>query len=428
MNSTKNYYEEYMDKVSNLGLTVEAIDPKVWQDKKHLYRKGTMKTFKYHGGFKSWKEVYPKIKKLMTSLNKGKFARTIIIDPVDHKPHKQKLEGVRDFIMFLQQKDLGWSATPESIAANMLKSKEGKNIPLSDFLKMWDNKLQNINKINEKMDQLQDKKRISSLTDKEEKILKEKEKEYKLLTEYQKLRMKFSDKNILEGYKVVISIQPRLIASQSTQVSWDSCMRFDRRGGQTIYADNPSQGGVGGGIAGGVIVAYLVKYDDTKVAKPISRSLIKPFKNEDGEIFWYADKIYTSKAQILEDDFKIDKVNAAEMARFADKSAGKFQSFLYDILEPFNADLPEDTYSLSDAIYKDTKSEYKITPVTKYVMKGDFSDLKDKSSKFLTELAAQEPEIINKREWQEALFSHDVIDGDLNLSGSDIVVFGEPWS
>lgn len=415
------FYEKYMNKV----LQLEAIDQKTWADKKHLYRKGTMATFSKNGGLATWKEMYPQMKKIMKGINNGKFARTVIIDP-NGKVKKKKLLGNRDFIMFLAS--MGWSASEQSIEANTIKSKSVKEIALTDFLKMWDNKLKNINKVNQKMDELEDKEKEGKLSASEKKILVEKQKEYKALTEYQKMRSKFEDKNILNGKKVVISIVPRLIASQSTQVTWDSCMQFDRKSG-VVYADKARHGGVGGGIANGVLIAFLVEYNDNDIARPISRCLIKPFKNEKGDIFWYADKVYTAKQQMLIDEKGMTKADAKEMSAFADRSAGKFRALIYDILEPFNADIPEDTYQLSKGIYNDTKSEYKVTPVTKYIMRGDFSDLKGKDSKFLTELAQQELNIWNKREFQEAIFSHDVIEGDINLSNNqDIKVFGEPWS
>ena len=415
------FYEKYMNKV----LQMEAIDPKDWKDKKHLYRKGTMATFTKNGGLASWKEMYPQMKKIMKGINNGKFARTVVIEPTG-TVKKKKLAGNRDFILFLST--MGWSASEQSIEANTIKTKEGKEIALTDFLKMWDNKLKNINKVNQKMDELEDKEKIGKLSVTEKKILTEKQKEYKQLTEYQKMRSKFEDSHILKGKKIVISIVPRLIASQSTQVAWDSCMQFDRKGG-VIYADKAEHGGVGGGIANGVLIAFLVEYGDTDIAKPISRCLIKPFKNSKGDIFWYADKVYTTKQSILVSEKGMTEKDAEEMQKFADRSAGKFRGVIYDILEPFNADIPEDDYKLSSGIYNDTKGEYKVTPVTKYIMKGDFSDLKGKDSKFLTELANQEPNIWNKREFQEAIFSHDVIDGDINLSNNqDIKVFGEPWS
>lgn len=416
------FYEKYMNKV----LQMEAIDPKDWKDKKHLYRKGTMATFTKNGGLASWKEMYPQMKKIMKGINNGKFATTVVIEPTG-TVKKKKLAGNRDFILFLST--MGWSASEQSIEANTIKTKEGKEIALTDFLKMWDNKLKNINKVNQKMDELEDKEKIGKLSVTEKKILTEKQKEYKQLTEYQKMRSKFEDSHILKGKKIVISIVPRLIASQSTQVAWDSCMQFDRKGGLAIYADKAEHGGVGGGIANGVLIAFLVEYGDTDIAKPISRCLIKPFKNSRGDIFWYADKVYTAKQSILVSEKGMTEKDAEEMQKFADRSAGKFRGIIYDILEPFNADIPEDDYKLSSGIYNDTKGEYKVTPVTKYIMRGDFSDLKGKDSKFLTELANQEPNIWNKREFQEAIFSHDVIEGDINLSNNqDIKVFGEPWS
>ena len=90
------FYEKYMNKV----LQMEAIDPKDWKDKKHLYRKGTMATFTKNGGLASWKEMYPQMKKIMKGINNGKFATTVVIEPTG-TVKKKKLAGNRDFILFL---------------------------------------------------------------------------------------------------------------------------------------------------------------------------------------------------------------------------------------------------------------------------------------------------------------------------------------
>ena len=89
-------------------------------------------------------------------------------------------------------------------------------------------------------------------------------------------------------YKIVLSIQPRLIASQSTNVGWRSCMTLDTDNENPQLAER-----VGKGISDGVIIAYLTRTgDEQALNSPVARTLIKPLRNEDGEVAYAYDKVY----------------------------------------------------------------------------------------------------------------------------------------
>jgi len=89
------------------------------------------------------------------------------------------------------------------------------------------------------------------------------------------------------AYKIVITMDPRAVASQNTGVGWRSCMNLD----SGMYRKY-----VGSGIAEGLFIAYLTRVGDEKELKsPTARVLIKPLRGElTKKIYWTVDQIYGS--------------------------------------------------------------------------------------------------------------------------------------
>ncbi|GAB5387968.1 MAG: hypothetical protein Alpg2KO_09360 [Alphaproteobacteria bacterium] len=104
---------------------------------------------------------------------------------------------------------------------------------------------------------------------------------------------------------VVISRHPYDVLRMSTMRGWQSCMT---KGG--MYWNK-----VPNDIANGSMVAYLVSENDPNIDDPMSRILLKPYKNDQGEMIWYPGDVYgmghdgfakTVKG-FVEDTFNLDK-------------------------------------------------------------------------------------------------------------------------
>jgi ribose 5-phosphate isomerase RpiB len=94
-------------------------------------------------------------------------------------------------------------------------------------------------------------------------------------------------------FKVVISRHPYDIAGMSTDRGWTSCMNLN----DGMYKEKVKED-----IKEGTLVAYLIKDDDTNITKPISRVLIKPLKNKNGNVYLEPEnKIYGQNILELKD-------------------------------------------------------------------------------------------------------------------------------
>jgi hypothetical protein len=237
------------------------------------YRKTVTKNI----NFKTYKATLPQLKQVMRDLNGGIFKSTLIFDLDDKKPAVKVSKTDSRLIQIL--KNLDYDVSDESYMLGFVKKKD-KTILVSDVLNSLDNKnVESMRQAYEKKPNENMKKQIDSLD------------------EYNRYIKKFK-RNIAgykiastQKYKVVISIQPRLIASQSTKVGWTSCMNLE---------EGMNKHFVGQGIAEGVIVAYLVKTgDEHTLESPTARILLKPFKSKDNVLF-DIDKTYGTTS----DDFR----------------------------------------------------------------------------------------------------------------------------
>lgn len=97
------------------------------------------------------------------------------------------------------------------------------------------------------------------------------------------------DKLIQSKYLIVLSYDPRVVASQSTKVSWRSCMNLDN-GEYNRYVSTS--------MNIGTFVAYLATSKDKKTLdNPVARVLCKAYYGEDEnnknpDVIWYSQVVY----------------------------------------------------------------------------------------------------------------------------------------
>lgn len=263
----------------------EIISKEDWRNEKKLPPSNYRKTVTKNIDFKTYKATLPQLKQVMRDFNNGVFKSTLIFDLNDKKPAVKVSKTDSRLIQIL--KNLDYDVSDESYMLGFVKKKD-KTILVTDVLNSLDNKnVESMRQAYEKKPNENMKKQIDSLD------------------EYNRYIKKFKH-NIAgykiastQKYKIVISIQPRLIASQSTQVGWTSCMNLE---------EGMNKHFVGQGIAEGVIVAYLVKTgDEHTLESPTARILLKPFKSKDNILF-DIDKTYgTASDDFREKLFKILK-------------------------------------------------------------------------------------------------------------------------
>jgi hypothetical protein len=253
----------------------EIISKKQWQQKNHTYRTTTYSQMK----FDDYKINLKMLKQIFTKLNNGKFKSTIILDYDKVKADYKKLNDTDKFIIVLLKR-LGYEVSEESYILGFAKKEDGKNILISNILDGL--KAKNLDKMREVYEKTKNpnlERQIDALE-----ILQDRQDN---ADDYNgPIDLDASHPYVVgneKKFKIVLSIQPRLIASQSTEVGWTSCMNLD---------DGINKHMVGSGISAGVIVAYLVKNNDTvSLDHPVARVLIKPLV-QDKHTVWTVDKIY----------------------------------------------------------------------------------------------------------------------------------------
>lgn len=262
----------------------EIISKNEWRVKKDMrvpfgtetpYRKKVIKDI----NFKEYKENIKALKILFKKMNKGIFKSTLVFDyeSIQTKPPKLTASDNKAIEII---KKLDYEVSEESYMLGFA-NKNGKPIMINEIF----------NNLNSKIDKLPSmlaayEKTKNEAIKKQIDIIEEYDQE-KISIEHAYFHKIAKEK----GFKLVLSIQPRLIASQSTKVGWKSCMNLD---------DGEYNEFVGKGIAEGVIVAYLAKVgDEVSLKSPSARILIKPLKNTKGDIIYVVDKIYGSAPDLF---------------------------------------------------------------------------------------------------------------------------------
>jgi hypothetical protein len=184
-------------------------------------------------------------------------------------------------------KKYGYQLTTKQYIKNICVNANGKEVPI-------DKELTNISMINiDQKKKALEKQRDPKIIEKINlEILKSEDYEDKYLKTIKQVK---NDTNILHNSVIILTWVPRLILTQSTNTIWTSCMRYsfdsdDSHGVNVQYV--PS------GMRDGMFIAWLVSLDDRYVAKPIARTLLKPFVNKNEEdVFYWPSKVYTSGGQ-----------------------------------------------------------------------------------------------------------------------------------
>ena len=305
-----------------------------------------------------------------------------------------------------------------------------------------ENEIKNIDK---------DKKFISKTQEEKEKITKSKEetldkvkdiilnlskktealrKDEEWYNELQHKIYKYNDVN----YKILITYIPWRVASMSTFTSgnapWSSCMNLDA-GVNRHY--------VGSSMTNGAFVAYLIRPgDEENINNPLARVLIKPFiKVEDEEKYdEYGDDNKDdeeddhAEADMDEDQYmEIDYLDADIFDKifwyvdlvYPRGSYPLFRNKVVKIFEFMNKQTEAGIFVISKGQYPDSKEKIVLDDVFQYVNKGDYSDLKNKDSDFLTKIASRHPfEFISNWPEDEKLPDNLIIKTDVDLSNLDI--------
>jgi hypothetical protein len=245
---------------------------------------------------------------------------------------------------------------------------------------------------------------------------------------------KYNDIN----YKILITYIPWRVASMSTFTSsgdapWSSCMNLER-GINRHY--------VGSSISNGAFVAYLIRPgDEENINNPLARVLIKPFikikENEEKEYDEYDDE---DEDEVPEDDYfhgeipeekymevdYLDKNIFNEIFWYVDLvyprgSYPIFRSKVVKIFDFLNKKIDSGTFVISKGQYVDSKEKIILDDVFKYVNKGDYSDLKEKDSVFLTKIATRYPfEFFSNWPSDQKIPDNLIIRGDIDLSNLDV--------
>ena len=249
-----------------------------------IIEKGDFKNYhsKFYDTFDKdiYKEVAPKLQKLFRDMNDGKLKHTII---VDYSGDVENLKPI-DLEMIEALKKLGYEVD-ELLYKTGHVLKDKKEISILDILKTKSTKVRGYDKMKDQYEKTKNQ-NIKKELDFYDHIIK-----MKILDSSKKIDIRKLAIYDNKQSKIVLSYNHRLIASQSTRVSWTSCMDFgggkSGKGGQYSHK-------VGEGASGGEFVAFLAKAGDEYTLKsPTARVLFKPYFGENTkDVIWKADKTY----------------------------------------------------------------------------------------------------------------------------------------
>lgn len=241
---------------------------------------------------RDYKKWSARLKQLFTQLNGGVFNKTVV---VDYGSGKSSRLNQFDKILIPMLIELGYTVSKESYTMGKA-SKEGTEVNIIDILNGMGAKFQNAERMKaalakapnpnlEKQIKVIEKIMNSDLYDVDDKKIN-----------IRKLSIYNTNKE--NQFKIVFSMDPRVIASQSTDVGWRSCMNLE----SGVYRAQ-----VKSGIESGVFIAYLTRAgDELELKNPTSRVLLKPYTKlgDPDKYFWEVDKIYGTAPQSFSDQVK----------------------------------------------------------------------------------------------------------------------------
>jgi hypothetical protein len=198
-------------------------------------------------------------------------------------------------------------------------------------------------------------------------------------------------KKMRSSYSLVFCFSSQLVAMQSTDTAWRSCMDLD--GG--AHSDK-----VGSGISEGTFIVYLTLSEDAeRLRGPLARVLVKPFRSKEGKVYWFVDQVYPRGTK---------NYFRSAVAKLLDERHNKF--------------VDDGHYKLPSGVYNDGVNEMKIDDIYRYVQIGDFSDLMNQSSEFLeTMFERHGREVL--RNWDKKTPFPNITVKNLDASGMDLREF-----
>lgn len=219
-----------------------------------------------------YKKILPYLKNIFKDFGGGKLKRTAIFDYNSIKNDSVVVLSATDKRLMGILNSAGYEVSEESYRLGMAM-KNNKAVVINDVVVSLQAK--DLNKLiaqNEKTPNENIQKQIEAIQRLEDTV------SYHLTLPYMLAQN--------SARKIVISMESRKIASQSTKTGWKSCMNLD----EGMYRSK-----VMSGIEQGVIIAWLVKTGDEKsLDSPTARLLIKPMRDMEDpkEIIWKVDKVY----------------------------------------------------------------------------------------------------------------------------------------
>lgn len=196
-------------------------------------------------------------------------------------------------------------------------------------------------------------------------------------------------------FQVVISCHPYDIIGMSTGRDWDkqSCMRLDdgvkNKGDAGMYHRH-----VKNDVAEGTLVAYAIRADDTNIQKPLVRCLLKPFKNEDGDVLYRRE------------------------SRVYGNSVPGFSAALATFLRTINAHVPEGFYRMVSGLYNDGAG----TSVTHESNTDETGAVLDDDASNLLDFVAHKVDGIKKHPDKAKDFATAIFDGIQGAQTSNLVL------
>lgn len=286
---------KYLDLVNTPEMINEIITAKEYKE----YKKDSSLGFA-NFSVSEYKKVLPVLKNIFKDLNKGKFARTVVFDYNSLGSSNPPFHSY-DKNLFKILENLDYEVSEESYALGFVK-KKGKTVLINDIVTSLRAKnLESMKATYEKSKAEAIKKQIDAIEQFNTTVGAS---GYTATTPYNLSKT--------SNYKIVVSMETRKIASQSTKVGWTSCMNLE--GG--AYRKK-----VFSGIEQGVIVVWLVKTGDEKsLESPTARVLLKPLKDvaNPDNIVWSIDATYgTAPDQFNKKIIKLfEKYNSNEKSFF----------------------------------------------------------------------------------------------------------------
>lgn len=325
------------------------------------------------------KNILPQLKKVFKKLNNGRPTSNLIFD-YNSIEVKQKKLGRIDYLIIEVLESLDYDINETTYKLG-IAVKDGKEVLISKVIETMSNKLRGLDKMKE----------VAEKQPKNENL----KKQIEALERIERVQEDFDASliaNRKEGAKIVLSIEPRKIASQSTKVGWRSCMNLDT---------GEYRRKVGEGIQAGTIVAYLAKEgDEYELKSPTARVLLKPYskKGSNKIAFWDVDKEYGQGPLDFPHKVKkiFEKINKEGVAKEMDG-------------------VDEATFHLRGDQYSDLLAHHKkkLSPeLQEYIKKGDFEDLQEKSMGIRNVVLAKDIENakylgdLTKREQQDIITQH----------------------